>query len=154
MLIALGREPDEMETTIIPTPTAPTGLLNTTTEKTNPIASLLSATPNLRDRWLNLENSLWNMGSYPRNELEKVRLRMAHLLRIDSKYIDSYDKNGSVALTQNISDQFVFDIRSITSHQREMICNEFGTEGLLNLMLCLALYDGIFRVAATLDSWE
>ena len=154
MLIALGREPDEMDTTIIPTPTAPIGVLNITVEKTNPIASLLSATPNLRNRWLNLENSLWNIGSYPRNELEKVRLRMANLLRINSKYIDSYDKNGSVTLTPNISDQFVFDIRSITSQQREMICNQFGKEGLLNLMLCLALYDGIFRVAATLDSWE
>ena len=154
MLIALGREPDEMETTIIPTPTAPADLLNPAAEETNPIASLLSSTPNLRNRWLNLENSLWSMDSYPSNELEKVRLRMANLLRIDSKYIESYDKKVSVALTQNISDQFVFDIRSITSHQREMICNEFGTEGLLNLMLCLALYDGIFRVAATIDSWE
>ena len=154
MLIALGREPSEMETTVIPTPTAPTDLLNIDVDETNPIAALLSPIPNLRNRWLNLENSLWIMDKYPKNELEKIRLRMANLLRVDSKYIASYDKNDSITVAQNISDQFVFDVRSITSDQRKKIVSEFGTEGLLNLMLCLALYDGIFRVAATIDSWQ
>ena len=154
MLIALGREPSEMETTVIPTPTAPTDLLNIDVDETNPIAALLSPIPNLRNRWLNLENSLWTMDKYPKNELEKIRLRMANLLRVDSKYTASYDKNDSITVAQNISDQFVFDVLSITSDQRKKIVSEFGTEGLLNLMLCLALYDGIFRVAATIDSWQ
>ncbi|MEG3586636.1 MAG: hypothetical protein VX353_05040 [Actinomycetota bacterium] len=154
MLIALGREPDEMVTTIIPTPTSPTNHLSITVPDSHPVTSLLSSTPDLRNRWLDLENALWEMNYYPRSELQKIRTRMANLLHVNHRYVDFYKSERSTLAEQSISDQFVFDVRSITFEQRDVIIDEFGTEGLLNLMICLALYDGIFRVAATLDSWQ
>jgi hypothetical protein len=154
MLIALGREPVEMDTTIIPTPTAPMTKLEIQVPDSHPVASLLSPTPDLRDRWIDLENTLWKMNNYPRMELEKIRSRLATLLDVSLEYENFYHSGDSSRDLQNFSDQFVFDIRSFTDEQRRAIIDEFGSDGLLNLMICLALYDGIFRVATTLDSWH
>ncbi|MEE3073923.1 MAG: hypothetical protein VX305_06500, partial [Actinomycetota bacterium] len=51
----------------------------------------------------------------------------------------------------SIADQFFYDVRSITEEQRKEISNNFGTEGLVVLMICLALYDGAFRIISVLD---
>ena len=47
-----------------------------------------------------------------------------------------------------------YDVRSITTEQRNEISTNFGTEGLVVLMICLALYDGAFRVMSVLGHWE
>ena len=59
MLIALGREPSDMDTVVIPTPTAPTDSLIVDYPRTNPMHKVLSPSTNLRDRWLHFEDALW-----------------------------------------------------------------------------------------------
>tara|TARA_B100001142_G_C14322917_1_gene651151 strand:+ start:1471 stop:2121 length:651 start_codon:yes stop_codon:yes gene_type:complete len=152
MLIALGREPDDMATTVIPTPTAPSTDLDIEITKGHPVANLLSPTNKLRNYWLQLEESLWSMDSYPTNELRYIRFHLVNLFKLNSEYRDFYRIEGSSDTSKSIADQFVYDVRSITVRQREEIINDFGSEGLLNIMICLAIYDGIFRVAAVMES--
>ena len=49
----------------------------------------------------------------------------------------------------DITNAFVFNIRGITSDLREEIIDSYGSDGLLQLFLVLALYDGVFRIEAT-----
>ena len=151
MLIALGREPDEMETTIIPTPTPSLLRLDKVFEPDNPMHIVLSPSPNLRDRWLDLEDALWMSQSYPTTELLAVRGRLAELLPIPDAFRGYYPSVGRGNSSLSIADQFFYDVRSITEEQRNEISNNFGTEGLVVLMICLALYDGAFRIISVLD---
>ncbi len=151
MLIALGREPDEMETTVIPTPTPSLEHLDKVFEPDNPMHAILSPSPNLRDRWLDLEDALWISQSYPTTELLAVRGRLAELLPIPNAFRSYYLSAGSGNSSLSIADQFFYDVRSITEEQRNEISNNFGTEGLVVLMICLALYDGAFRIVSVLD---
>ena len=92
------------------------------------------------------------MDSYPTNELKYIRFHLVNLFKLNSEYSNFYRFEGSSDTSKSIADQFVYDVRSITVRQREEIINDFGSEGLLNIMICLAIYDGIFRVAAVLES--
>ena len=151
MLIALGREPDEMETTIIPTPTPSLERLDKVFEPDNPMHIVLSPSTNLRDRWLDLEDALWMSQSYPTTKLLAVRGRLAELLPISDAFRGYYPSVGRGNSSLSIADQFFYDVRSITEEQRNQISNDFGTEGLVVLMICLALYDGAFRIISVLD---
>lgn len=150
LLIALGREPAEMETTVIPTPTAPEEPANFNLDNSHELAALLAPSPNLRDRWLYLEQSLWEMNAFPTTELRSIQIRMAELLGVPDKYLPSHHVTG-MADSQSLRfvDSFLFDIRSITPKQTEDIRSQYGDIGLLHLMMCLAIYDGIYRVATT-----
>ena len=107
--------------------------------------------PDLKNRWVYLEQALWQMGFYPQSNLKAIRSRLAELINAPDAFKRYYSaKTPSVDTA--IADQFVFDVRSISSTQRNQIIEEYGRNGLLNLMICLALYDGIYRVAAVLTS--
>ena len=129
MLIALGREPDEMETTVIPTPTPSLKSLDKVFEPDNPMHVILSPSPNLRDRWLDLEDALWISQSYPTTELLAVRGRLAELLPIPNAFRSYYLSAGSGNSSLSIADQFFYDVRSITEEQRNEISNNFETNG-------------------------
>ena len=154
MLIALGREPDEMETTIIPTPTPSLERLDKVFAVDNPMHIALSASQNLRDRWLDLEEALWETQSYPIEELLATRSRLSELLPIPNTFRSYYSSDASTSSSLRIADQFFYDVRSITEEQRREISSNFGIEGLVVLMICLALYDGAFRVMSVLNHWE
>tara|TARA_B100000902_G_C27322035_1_gene925376 strand:- start:1393 stop:1908 length:516 start_codon:yes stop_codon:yes gene_type:complete len=154
MLIALGREPDEMETTIIPTPTPSNDPLDKVFGVDNPMQMVLSPTQHLRDRWLDLEEALWETQSYPTTELLAIRTRLSELLPIPNTFSNYYSSETRNSFSTGIADQFFYDVRSITEEQRNEIVSNFGLEGLVVLMICLALYDGAFRVISVLDHWE
>ncbi|MAU39765.1 MAG: hypothetical protein CL501_02750 [Actinobacteria bacterium] len=151
MLIALGREPNEMETTIIPTPTPSTNRLDKVFSADNPMHAVLSASKNLRDRWLDLEDALWETSSYPTSELQMIRSRLSELLPIPEACSRYYRSNTEDSSSVGIADQFFYDVRSITEKQRNEISQNYGPEGLVTLMICLALYDGAFRIISVLD---
>lgn len=151
MLIALGLEPEEMETTIIPTPTAPETPIQVTVPSDHPVSNALKSIPDLRNRWVYLEEALWQMDFYPQSNLRAIRSRLADLINAPDAFKRYYSAETS-SVDTSIADQFVFDVRSISSTQRNQIIEECGPKGLLNLMICLALYDGIYRVAAVLTS--
>ena len=52
-------------------------------------------------------------------------------------------------LLRSVSESFVFDIRAISSEIRREISEIYSSEGLLQLMFAMALYDGILRMEAT-----
>lgn len=150
LLIALGREPEEMETTVIPTPTAPEKPANFYIDSSHELAGLLAPSPNLRDRWLHLEESLWEMDAFPTAELRAIQLRIAKLLGVPDEYLPPIQVTAKADLEfTHFADSFLFDIRSITSKDTEEIRGQYGDVGLLHLMMCLAIYDGIYRVAST-----
>ena len=150
MLIALGREPDEMETTIIPTPTPSLDRLDKVFAADNPMHIVLSPSRNLRDRWLDLEEALWETQSYPIAELLAIRSRLSELLPIPTNFLNYYSSN-TTSSSLKIADQFFYDVRSISAEQRSEISRNFGDEGLVVLMISLALYDGAFRLMSVLD---
>ncbi len=150
MLIALGREPDEMETTIIPTPTPSLDRLDKVFAADNPMHIVLSPSQNLRDRWLDLEEALWETQSYPIAELLAIRSRLSELLPIPTNFLNYYSSN-TTSSSLKIADQFFYDVRSISAEQRSEISRNFGHEGLVVLMISLALYDGAFRLMSVLD---
>ena len=150
MLIALGREPDEMETTIIPTPTPSLDRLDKVFAADNPMHIVLSPSQNLRDRWLDLEEALWETQSYPIAELLAIRSRLSELLPIPTNFLNYYSSN-TTSSSLKIADQFFYDVRSISAEQRSEISRNFGDEGLVVLMISLALYDGAFRLMSVLD---
>lgn len=154
MLIALGREPDEMETTVIPTPTAPDIALKKSFNSSNPMYEILSAAPKLRDRWLDLEKTLLDKTSYPIEKLEAVRSRISELLPIPDRYATHYRASVIEAGSARLADQFFYDVRSFTVEQRNEIIKRYGLSGLVDLMICLALYDGAFRTMSILAYWE
>lgn len=150
MLIALGREPDEMETTIIPTPTPSLDRLDKVFAADNPMHIVLSPSQNLRDRWLDLEEALWETQSYPITELLAIRSRLSELLPIPTTFLNYYS-SSTTSSSLKIADQFFYDVRSISAEQRSEISRNFGDEGLVVLMISLALYDGAFRLMSVLD---
>ena len=154
MLICLGREPKEMETTIIQTPTAPAVSLSKEFENGNPMHVILSPMPNLRDRWLDLENSLWKNCSYPTEKLRVLRYRLSELLSIPQTYSDYYETVDIDLESDRLADQFFYDVRSFTDGQRNKIVRDYGLTGLVDLMVCLALYDGAFRLISMLGYLE
>ena len=95
--------------------------------------------------------ALWKSQSYPTTELLAVRGRLAELLPISDAFRGYYQSAGRDNSSLSIADQFFYDVRSITEEQRNEISNNFGTEGLVVLMICLALYDGAFRIISVLD---
>lgn len=154
MLIALGREPDEMETTIIQTPTAPNIPLKKSFKTSNPMYEILSPAPKLRDRWLDLEETLLNNTSYPIEKLEAARSRISELLPIPHSYAKYYTTSVIEPGSARLADQFFYDVRSFTVEQRNQIINRYGLSGLVDLMICLALYDGAFRIMSILTYRE
>ena len=139
-----------METTVIPTPTAPKKQADFAVDSSHELAALLAPSPNLRDRWLYLERSLWEMEAFPTAALRAIQLRIAKLLGVPGKYLPSVQGTGKTDLEfVHLADSFLFDVRSITSEKTEEIRNQYGDVGLLHLMMCLAIYDGIYRVVST-----
>ena len=97
MLIALGLEPEEMETTIIPTPTAPETPIQVAVPSDHPVSNTLKSIPDLKNRWVYLEQALWQMGFYPQSNLKAIRSRLAELINAPDAFKRYYSaKSPSV----------------------------------------------------------
>ena len=149
MLIALGREPEEMETTIVPTPQFPDSPVPSADLFGN-FSHLFTDIPEIGIRWKILEDALLSIGLVPDSALSLVKHRMSELLGV-TYVVTKEETSGlkNVDLLRSVSDSFVFDVRSITSATRREIGELYGSEGVLQLMLAMALYDGVLRMEAT-----
>ena len=149
MLIALGREPEEMDTTVIPTPQFPDSTVSNADLSGN-FSHLFTDIPDIGMRWRILEDALFSIGDVPDRALSLVKHRMSELLGVS--YLAT-ERETSVMenseFLRSVTESFVFDIRSISSVTRREISEIYGSEGLLQLMFAMALYDGILRMEAT-----
>ncbi len=149
MLIALGREPEEMDTTVVPTPQFP----NSTVSYANfsgTFSHLFTDIPDIGIRWKILEDALFSIGEVPDRALSLVKHRMSELLGVSYLVTErDFSSMENSHLLRSVSESFVFDIRSISSEIRREISEIYSSEGLLQLMFAMALYDGILRMEAT-----
>jgi len=150
MLIGLGREPEEMDTTIVPTPRKPDLPAADISLGDGEFAHLFKYLPSIKQRWQLLEKSVWNMGELPEGMLDDIKEGLATVLvgRQRTPERNNIPLVGKVDVL-DIINAFVFNIRGITSDLREEIIDNYGSDGLLQLFLVLALYDGVFRIEAT-----
>tara|TARA_B100000902_G_scaffold387396_1_gene431443 strand:- start:118 stop:741 length:624 start_codon:yes stop_codon:yes gene_type:complete len=149
MLIALGREPEEMDTTIVPTPHLPESSTVESGYVTNDFSHLFTYLPDMESRWAVLEQSLLSLDALPEKVLSLSKHRMSQVLGVvhaASEPVGTYTDDEQ--FIRSVSESFVFDIRSIASSTRERIIESYGSQGLLQLMFGMALYDGIFRMEA------
>tara|TARA_B100000945_G_scaffold16115_1_gene11963 strand:- start:2340 stop:2993 length:654 start_codon:yes stop_codon:yes gene_type:complete len=149
MLIALGREPEEMDTTIVPTPQLPDSAVSSANFSSD-FSHLFTHIPDIGMRWEILEGALLSIGDVPDSALSLLKHRMSELLGVN--YLVSDQEITPIEnseLLRDVSENFVFDIRSISSDTRREISEIYSSEGLLQLMFAMALYDGILRMEAT-----
>jgi len=149
MLIALGREPEEMDTTIVPTPQFP-GSPVTSSDIPRNFSHLFTDIPAIGMRWAMLEEGLLSIGAVPDSALSLVKHRMSEVLGVS--YISNKPETTPIENGQfirSVAESFVFDVRSITSAIRSEAIEIYSSEGLLQLMFGMALFDGILRMEAT-----
>ena len=150
MLIGLGREPEEMDTTVVPTPHLPLDPKVTNVHSHKDFSHLFIYIPEVESRWNILEQGLLSMDALPEEVLQLAKRRMSEVLgvtHLTSPTENPYSEHDEFFKT--ISENFVFHIRSISSATRAKITEMYGSEGLLQFMFGMALYDGIFRMEAT-----
>tara|TARA_B100000953_G_scaffold259222_2_gene224170 strand:+ start:1334 stop:2011 length:678 start_codon:yes stop_codon:yes gene_type:complete len=150
MLIGLGREPEEMETTIIPTPAMPSGKIEQVASSPHEFSNLFAYIPNIEVRWRTLERSLSRMEALPPNTFNVAKTRMRNLLvanKTSEPLRTPFTELDTLAI--EMSEYFTFDVRGITSSVRSMFIERYGADALVQLLFGLALYDGVFRTEAT-----
>ena len=111
---------------------------------------LFTDIPDIGIRWRILEDALLSIGLVPDSALSLVKQRISELLGVP--YVVTEQETSTlenVDLLRSVSANFVFDVRSITSATRREIRELYGSEGLLQLMLAMALYDGVLRMEVT-----
>ena len=150
MLIGLGREPEEMEITVVPTPHLPDTALVSNRKSHHDFSHLFTYIHEIGSRWIILERSLLSMDALPKRVLDLVKRRISEVLGV-THLTTSIDDTCSEhdEFIRGIAENFVFDIRSITSSTRERITGIYGSDAVLQLMFAMALYDGIFRMEAS-----
>ena len=149
MLIALGREPEEMDTTIVPTPQFPDSPV-TSSDISHNFSHLFTHIPAIGMRWTILEEGLLSIGAVPDSALSLVKHRMSELLGVS--YLSHKPETTPIAnreFIRSVAESFVFDVRSISSETRREVSEIYSSEGLLQLMFAMALFDGILRMEAT-----
>ena len=149
MLIALGREPEEMDTTIVPTPQFPDSTVTSPYLSRN-FSHLFIEIPAIGTRWAILEEGLLSIDAVPDNALSLVKHRMSELLGVS--YLSNMPETAPIEnseLLRSVAESFVFDVRSISSETRREVSEIYSSEGLLQLMFGMALYDGVLRMEAT-----
>lgn len=149
VLIALGQEPETMETTVYPTPAFQTGAPQLSLDDRH--AAVLSAIPELAARWLLTYRALWDSGNVEAELLEQCRVKIAQLLEIPWAAEPSFGAGPPTAVDDAIiaAELFVLDVRAIEGGLRESLRQSLGEAGLVTLFVGFALWDGIYRVALT-----
>lgn len=150
MLIALGYEPDEMDTTIVPTP-EPLGRNPAPEPPTaDPHRRLLEARPELADRWVAMVQTLWTTLGPHAAAAEAARARLAQLFGVswaaDADGQLERDPLANAAI--EMAELFAMDVRAITQEHRRRLADQTDAGTLVQLVMVLAIYDGIYRLAA------
>jgi hypothetical protein len=153
VLIGLQLEPDGMETTVYPTP----GYETPTPELTSDDAHVrvLAASPALAARWSLTYEALWRSGNIDPAMLEVCRERVAQLLGIEwaeTRFGTELPTEADLDALLTLSELFVIDARAIEPELVATLRSDLGEAGLMTLMVGLALWDGIYRVALTIGA--
>jgi hypothetical protein len=151
MLIAMGMEPDAMDTTVLETPTAETTTPAVDTDEAH--VRLLSAHPDLAARWALAHTALQEFDGLDPATLDRCRARVAQLHGVEWASESAYESSsGDFDAALAITELFVIDVRAITPEQLSAVRDQAGADGLMQLLIGLALWDGIYRVALTTAS--
>lgn len=150
MLIALGLEPEEMDTTVLPTPQA-SGADVPSADLDDPVVALLAPRPDLAAPWQHMARCLDALPGVDPGLLAVARRRLAELIGVaelaaapaagvaDDEHRD---------LVVELAELFAIDVRAIDASRRDALRQALGEAGLVGHIMNLAVYDGIWRVAA------
>jgi hypothetical protein len=153
MLIALGLEPDQMDTTVLPTPEAG-GADVPPADFDDPVIALLAPRPDLAAPWQHMARRLDALPDVDTQLLAVGRRRLAELLgvaelaRPPAARADAGDRQNAVV---ELAELFAIDVRAVDAPHRERLRTMLGEAGLIANIMNLAVYDGIWRLAACRD---
>jgi alkylhydroperoxidase family enzyme len=153
MLIVLGLEPAQMDTTILPTPPAPTD--DAPSIATDPLTALLADRPDLAARWGHLNAGITDEPPLPLAALVAAKSRVAELLGATWLGADGPPETDELDETLRrdvvgLAELFVIDVRAVTDDDIASLVERIGAEGVVHLTTALAVWDGIHRMAVTL----
>ncbi len=154
MLMALGLEPDDMDSTVLPTP-APTNPVAASLDPTDPHTALLHARPDLAGPWDVMRSALEELPDLPDQAREAARWRLAQLYQVSNAPRPVTEPTAAdplVALVTECAELFAIDIRALTSGHLDRVTELTGPGGAVQLVMTLAVYDGIYRYWATLGA--
>lgn len=147
MLIALGLEPDQMDTTVLPTPApvndgAPEG-------GDDPRAEVLAPRPDLRGRWEHMATLLAGLDGLPPTAMRAIDARAAALLGAPwAEVVPAAD--ALQALVVELTELFLIDVRAIDASHIAALRDAAGDRGVVQAVMGMAVADGIARTAVTL----
>lgn len=150
MLIALGLEPDQMDTTVLPTPEA-TGAEVPPPDFDDPVVALLQPRPDLAAPWQHMARCLDMLPGVDPDLLAVARRRLAELVGVaelaPAPVVDVADVDTH-SLVVELAELFAIDVRAIDAPRRDALRQPLGEAGLVGHIMNLAVYDGMWRVAA------
>jgi alkylhydroperoxidase family enzyme len=153
MLMALGFEPDEMDTTILDTPQR-VGTNDATPNLADPHVLLLAERLDLASRWSTMAGRLAELDSVPAPIVNAARSRLAELYRVDWAVIAPPTEVDTelLDLAVEIAELFAIDVRAISPEHLSRLKALTNDDGVVQLIMSLAIYDGIYRFAATIPA--
>jgi hypothetical protein len=155
LLIGMGLEPEQMDTTVLPTPRFTTAVPEV--DLSDRHAALLTDHPDLARRWANVWQTIATFdGGLDRGLIEACRARIATLIDVEWATTPAFVIGTMVDpvladLAIEMSELFVIDIRAITAVHLDKVTALAGQAGLAHLFITMAVADGIYRVARTLS---
>jgi len=150
MLIALGLEPDQMDTTVLPTPEA-SGADVPPPDFDDPVIALLAPRPDLAGPWQDMARRLDALPGVDTQLLAIGRRRLAELLgvaELAGSPLGGTHAGGHESAVVELAELFAIDVRAVDAPHRARLRELLGEAGLVANIMNLAIYDGIWRVAA------
>jgi hypothetical protein len=153
MLIALGLEPDEMDTTVLPTPEA-TGADVPPPDFDDPVVALLAPRSDLAAPWQHMARCLDTLPGVDPGLLAVARRRLAELIGVAELAAAPGAQHASITdgdpqrIVVELAELFAIDVRAIDASRRDALRQALGEAGLVGHIMNLAVYDGMWRVAA------
>jgi hypothetical protein len=159
LLIGMGLEPQQMDTTVLPTPQFTTAVPDVDVSDRH--AALLADHPDLARRWMHVWQAIATFeGGVDHGVIERCRVRIATLIGVDwaapaPATLPGADIDPALAnladLAVEMAELFVIDIRAITVVHRDSVVALVGMAGLTHLFVTMAMADGIYRIARTMS---
>lgn len=153
MLIVLGLEPEHMDTTIVttPSPVRRSDIGPDTEDTADAHVALLADRPDLARRWAHMVAQLSRLLADDAGVMELARRRVAQLLGAHwaTEGLDEHGVDPAVEVdVVTLAELFVIDVRAVDTGLRGRLSDALGQDRLVQLVMALAVYDGIYRIAA------
>ncbi len=147
MLIALGLEPDQMDTTVLPTPEA-TGTEVDPADVDDPVIALLASRPDLAAPWQHMVRCIDALPGVDTDLLVAARRRLAELIGVADlapAAPPSTVDDDALEVVVELAELFAIDVRAIDPAR---LRSAVGDAGVVAHIMNLAVYDGMWRLAA------